>query len=69
MTEQKYQVNGMSCGHCADRITKEVSAVPGVSRVVVDLGANAVTVGGAPLDDGLIREAIAEAGYGVTDAP
>ncbi|MFD0265745.1 heavy-metal-associated domain-containing protein [Streptomyces sp. NPDC127106] len=69
MTEQKYQVTGMSCGHCADHVTKEVSAVPGVSRVVVDLAANAVTVTGAPLDDRLVRAAIAEAGYGVTDAP
>lgn len=69
MTEKTYQVTGMSCGHCAGRITKEVSAVPGVSRVFVDLGAKAVTVEAARLDDGLIRQVIVEAGYGVTDAP
>ncbi|MFD7628715.1 heavy-metal-associated domain-containing protein [Streptomyces sp. NPDC059851] len=69
MTQQKYQVTGMTCGHCADHITKEVSAIPGVSQVVVDLGTNAVTVDGSSLDDGLIREAIVEAGYGVTGAP
>jgi len=38
------QVNGMSCGHCKNAITKAVSALPGVSSVDVDLDKKTVTV-------------------------
>ncbi|MCX4825744.1 heavy-metal-associated domain-containing protein [Streptomyces sp. NBC_01142] len=65
MAQKRYNVTGMSCEHCAASITEEVSDVPGVSEVVVDLAANAVTVRGADLDDELVRAAIVEAGYGV----
>ncbi|MFE9633541.1 heavy-metal-associated domain-containing protein [Streptomyces sp. NPDC006463] len=68
MDEQRYRVTDMTCGHCAGHITEEVNQVPGVSGVVVDLDAQAVTVSGAPLDDRLIRAAIVEAGYEVAAA-
>jgi copper chaperone CopZ len=60
-----YAVAGMTCRHCVDAITSEVSAVPGVTGVVVDLGAGTVAVSGAP-DDAAVRAAIDEAGYAVT---
>jgi copper chaperone len=53
----------MHCGHCERAVKDEVSAVPGVSDVVVDLGTTAVTVTGSPLDEAAVRAAIAEAGY------
>ncbi|MCJ1676229.1 heavy-metal-associated domain-containing protein [Streptomyces sp. APSN-46.1] len=68
MDEQRYRVTGMTCGHCAGHITEEVKQVTGVSDVVVDLDAHAVTVSGAPLDDRLIRAAIVGAGYEVAAA-
>ncbi|GGU74593.1 hypothetical protein GCM10010211_45580 [Streptomyces albospinus] len=64
---KQYNVTGMSCGHCAASIREEVSEVPGVSEVVVDLAANAVTVHGTDLDDERLRAAVVEAGYGVAD--
>ena len=67
MTQKQYNVTGMSCEHCAASIREEVSQVPGVSNVVVDVAANSVTVHGTDLDDGRLRAAIVEAGYGVTD--
>ncbi|WBO62877.1 heavy-metal-associated domain-containing protein [Streptomyces camelliae] len=67
MTQKQYNVTGMSCEHCAASIREEVSEVPGVSDVVVDVATNSVTVHGADLDDGRLRAAIVEAGYGVTD--
>ncbi|MGV9994511.1 heavy-metal-associated domain-containing protein [Streptomyces sp. NPDC003374] len=67
MTQKQYNVTGMSCEHCAASIREEVSEVPGVSDVVVDVAANSVTVHGTDLDDGRLRAAIVEAGYGVTD--
>jgi copper chaperone len=58
-----FTVPGMSCGHCEAAVTAEVSAVPGVESVVVDLDAKRVDVSGALLDEHAIRGAIEEAGY------
>ena len=63
MTEITYSVPGMSCGHCRAAITAEVSAVPGVRRVDVDLDAKLVAIGGDDLDDAALVAAIDEAGY------
>ena len=32
-----YNVTGMTCGHCVAAVTEEVSAIPGVSEVKVEL--------------------------------
>jgi copper chaperone CopZ len=55
----------MSCQHCANCITEEVSQVAGASDVIVDVSAKAVTVRGTALEDEQVRAAIVEAGYGV----
>ncbi|MDT0457317.1 heavy-metal-associated domain-containing protein [Streptomyces sp. DSM 41527] len=68
MAQKQYHVTGMSCEHCVASVTEEVSEVPGVSEVVVDLAANSVTVHGADLDDARLRAAIVEAGYAVADS-
>ena len=39
MTVQTYTVEGMTCGHCAASVTREVSAAPGVTDATVDLDA------------------------------
>ena len=65
MTTLTYTVTGMSCQHCVNAITGEVTGVPGVRGVSVDLGAGTVAVTGGPLDDAAIRAAIDEAGYDV----
>ena len=58
-----YRVPGMHCGHCEAAVKEEVSAVPGVESVVVDLETKRVEVTGSTLDDAAIRTAIVEAGY------
>ena len=58
-----YRVPAMHCGHCERAVTEEVSAVPGVTAVEVDLETKLVTVTGESLDDSALRAAIAEAGY------
>ena len=59
-----YSVQGMSCNHCAGAVTRELSAVEGVTGVHVDLEAKKVTVGSArQLSDEEVREAVDEAGY------
>ena len=59
-----YDVQGMSCGHCAGAVTRELSALEGVTGVHVDLAAKKVTVGSTrELTEDEVRAAIDEAGY------
>lgn len=58
-----YVVPGMSCGHCEAVVIEEVSVLPGVEGVAVDLEGKRVEVSGVALDDAAIRAAIEEAGY------
>ena len=58
-----YRVLGMTCEHCKIEVVEELSAVPGVESVAVDLDAKLVTVSGSSLEDAALRAAIDEAGY------
>lgn len=66
-TRTDYLVTGMTCGHCVASVIEEVSLVPGVSDVTVDLvvgAASTVHVTSATAPDAAgIRAAIDEAGY------
>jgi len=66
MTSRTYTVEGMSCQHCIDAITSEVTGVPGVDGVSVSLDAGTVTVTGRQIDDAAVRAAVDQAGYQVT---
>jgi copper chaperone len=67
MTTQTFTVSGMTCGHCVAAVTDEITAIPGVSEVTIDLVAgapSAVTVVSAePLEADVVRAAVDEAGY------
>ena len=64
MSTVSYTVVGMTCGHCVNAVTEEVSAVPGVSSVDVDLESGGLTVSSdAPVDEAAVRAAVEEAGY------
>jgi copper ion binding protein len=64
MSTASYTVVGMTCGHCVNAVTEEVSAVPGVSTVAVDLESGGLTVSSdAPVDEAAVRAAVEEAGY------
>ncbi|HYF84873.1 heavy-metal-associated domain-containing protein [Azospirillum sp.] len=58
------KVSGMSCGHCAQTVTKAVEALPSVERALVDLKEGQVTVEGNA-EEATIRQAIEDAGYEV----
>ncbi len=66
-TIQKYEVTGMTCGHCVASVTEELSELVGVDSVDVELNkgvASLVSVtSAAPLDLEQVRAAIVEAGY------
>ena len=59
----QYSVPAISCQHCVDAITTEVSAVDGVTGVQVDLDTKIVSVDGG--EAAAIVAAIDEAGYDV----
>ena len=66
MSTATYTVTGMTCGHCVSAVTEEVSQVPGVEAVDVDLASGSLTVtSGAPVDESAVRSAVEEAGYEV----
>jgi copper chaperone len=63
----KLKVAGMTCGHCAQTVTKAVEALPSVEHAVVDLEAGEVAVEGSA-DERLVRRAIEDTGYEVQGA-
>ncbi len=66
MTTSTYVVEGMTCGHCVRSVSTELSKVPGVRDVAVDLATGEVAVTSeGPLDEQAVRAAVVEAGYEV----
>jgi copper chaperone CopZ len=59
-----FVVTGMTCEHCVNSVTEELSALPDVTDVRVDLATGSVTVtSGRELTETEVTEAVAEAGY------
>jgi copper chaperone len=59
-----YTVVGMTCGHCVSAVTDEVSRLPGVTGVDIDLASGGLTVtSDAPVEETAVRAAVEEAGY------
>lgn len=70
MVTSTYTVKGMTCQHCVNAVTAELSRVAGVSGVRIDLASGRVTVTSAsPLPDDTVRGAVDEAGYELVSAP
>ncbi len=69
MSTASYTLAGMTCGHCVNAVTEEVSAVPGVTAVDVDLASGGLTAtADAEVDDAAVRAVVEEAGYQVAGA-
>jgi copper chaperone CopZ len=62
-------VAGMTCGHCVASVTEELSELPGVTAVDVDLhpgeDSGVSITSTSPLDPAAVEAAVAEAGYAV----
>ncbi|MBY8876734.1 heavy-metal-associated domain-containing protein [Actinacidiphila acidipaludis] len=64
MSEAVYTVTGMSCGHCESAVSKEITAIPGVTSVTAVAKTGLLTIASEqPLDDDAVRAAVDEAGY------
>lgn len=64
-----YLVQGMTCEHCVNAVSSEVSALPGVTAVEVDLVSGSLQVtSDAPLARTEVATAVDEAGYALLDS-
>lgn len=58
-----YEVNDMSCGHCASTITKAVKAADKDAEVNIDLARHRVEIVPGHADSQQLSDAIKEAGF------
>ena len=64
MTTTIHHVEGMTCGHCVASVSGEITKLPGVTDVAVDLDTGAVTIVSTDeLEADQVRAAVSEAGY------
>jgi copper ion binding protein len=64
MATSTWTVTGMTCSHCVQAVTQEVSAIEGVSAVEVELESGLVTVTAEPQPTReQVAAAVDEAGY------
>lgn len=68
MSTQTFTVVGMTCGHCVNSVTEEVSEIAGVTAVdvVLESGAVTVTADGA-INADAVKAAVVAAGYSVAE--
>jgi copper chaperone len=58
------KISGMSCEHCATAVRAEISGLPGVTDVDVDVASGEVKITADPVpDDAALRAAVDAAGY------
>ena len=69
-TTTRYTVSGMTCAHCVSAVSSEITALPGVTGVEVELASGRLTItSDAPVDDDAVRAAVDEAGYALAGTP
>ena len=57
-------IEGMTCGHCATSVTKELTKIAGASDIKVDpIAGTASLMVNDDVDNLLIGDAVTEAGY------
>lgn len=63
-----YSVPGITCQHCVNALTAEITRILGVREVAVDLARREVTISSdQPLDRASVAQAVDEAGYDLAD--
>lgn len=64
----KFDITGMSCGHCVKAVEKALATLDGVKTDSVTIGTATVTMDPAKLSADRITAVIEDAGYKVTAA-
>ena len=72
MSEKSIRVAGMTCDHCVNAVTEELSKISGVTGVSIELNTDAPTpvniVADIDISDAEITAAVEEAGYTIAAA-
>lgn len=63
MSKVEIKIEGMTCGHCAMTVTKELSGLAGVSDVKVDHANGSAVVELEGVSNQHLSDAVTEAGY------
>jgi copper chaperone CopZ len=63
MRQATLHIEGMSCGHCLNAVSRALGAVPGVRIDEIRIGRADVSYDESTTDPSRIEAAIAEAGY------
>ncbi len=63
MSKVEIKIEGMTCGHCAMSITKELSDLAGVTNVQVDHAKGSAVVELTGVTNEQLSDAVTEAGY------
>lgn len=66
MRVAKFQIEGMSCGHCVSRVTSVLKGLPGVEVVSVAVGSADVQLDPTKTSAGAVAAAVTSAGYPTT---
>lgn len=65
---QTFAITGMTCGHCVQSVTEEVSEIAGISDVVVDLESATLTFSSdIEISRDTVVAAVTEAGFSVAE--
>jgi copper chaperone len=62
-------IEGMSCGHCLNAVSRALSGLPGVEVESLKMGRADVRYDEGVVDASRIEAAVADAGYRATSAP
>lgn len=72
MSSKTINVDGMTCDHCVNAVTEEISKIPGVTEVKIDLHVGEISQvainAGIGISDADIAAAVEEAGYSIVPA-
>ncbi len=72
MNSSTYAVQGMTCDHCVNAVTEEVTKIEGVTEVNIDLHPGELSqvhvTSAAQINDQELDSAIQEAGYTLVSA-
>lgn len=68
--DKRYQVSGMTCGHCETSVREEVSVLAGVREVEVDASTGVLVVKATQeVPTSQVLAAVEEAGYTAVPVP
>lgn len=69
MQKLTLHIEGMSCGHCLNAVSRALSGLPGVEVESLKMGRAEVRYEEGVVDSSRIEAAVADAGYRATSAP